>query len=93
VHDTRESPSLEIMRQLAARGADVRYCDPYVDDVIVDDVAYQAVPFTAEEVDAADCVVLLTAHRDFVEEPLWDHAQLIVDTRNAVPEAPGVHRI
>jgi hypothetical protein len=36
---------------------------------------------------------MLTAHRDFVERPLWDHAKLIVDTRNVVPDAPGVHRI
>jgi UDP-N-acetyl-D-glucosamine dehydrogenase len=93
VHDTRESPSLEIMRQLIARGADVRYSDPYVDGVILDDVEHHAVDFTAEEVEAADCVVLLTAHRDFVEARLWEHARLIVDTRNVVPDAPGVHRI
>src|SRR6478752_7912066 len=93
VHDTRESPSLEIMRQLIARGADVRYCDPYVEGVTLDEVDHFAVDFTPEEVEAADCVVLLTAHRDFLEQPLWDHAKLIVDTRNAVPAAPGVHRI
>jgi UDP-N-acetyl-D-glucosamine dehydrogenase len=93
VHDTRESPSLEIMRQLIARGADVRYCDPYVDHLLLDDVDHHAVDFTPEEVEAADCVVMLTAHRDFLERPLWDRAQLIVDTRNVVPNAPGVHRI
>jgi len=93
VHDTRESPSLEIMRQLIARGADVHYADPYVGSIVLDDVEHQAVDFTAEEVEAADCVVMLTAHRDFLEQPLWDRAQLIVDTRNVVPDAPGVHRI
>src|SRR5918996_4257541 len=67
VHDTRESPSLEIMRQLIARGADVHYCDPYVSDMTLDDVEHHAVDFTAEEMEAADCVVLLTAHRDFLE--------------------------
>src|SRR3954451_17260570 len=30
VADTRESPSLEVLRQLVHRGADVRYCDPYI---------------------------------------------------------------
>src|ERR671921_1244273 len=30
VHDTRESASLEVMRQLLRRGGDVRYCDPWV---------------------------------------------------------------
>jgi UDP-N-acetyl-D-glucosamine dehydrogenase len=93
VHDTRESPSLEIMRQLVARGADVHYCDPYVEHLTLDDVEYHSVPFSAEEFEAADCVVLLTNHRDFIEEPLWDHAKVIVDTRNVVPDAPGVHRI
>jgi UDP-N-acetyl-D-glucosamine dehydrogenase len=93
VHDTRESPSLEIMRQLVARGADVHYCDPYVEQLTLDDVEYHSVPFSAEEFEAADCVVLLTNHRDFVEEPLWDHAKVIVDTRNVVPDAPGVFRI
>jgi UDP-N-acetyl-D-glucosamine dehydrogenase len=93
VHDTRESPSLEIMRQLLARGADVHYCDPYVADVTLDDVEHHAVPFTAEEFEAADCVVLLTNHRDFIDDPLWDHAKLIVDTRNVVPDGPDVHRI
>src|SRR6185503_9187662 len=66
VHDTRESPSLEIMRQLIARGADVRYADPYVDHIALDDTDHFSVDYTAEEVEAADCVVLLTAHRDFL---------------------------
>src|SRR5689334_5611515 len=68
VHDTRESPSLEIMRQLIARGADVRYADPYVDSVTLDDVEHASVEFTPDEVEAADCVVLLTNHRDFLEQ-------------------------
>jgi hypothetical protein len=38
-----------------------------------------------DEVVAADCVVLLTAHREFLESPRWDRARLIVDTRNAIP--------
>ena len=35
-HDTRESPSLEVMRQLLARGGDVRYCDPWVAELELD---------------------------------------------------------
>src|SRR5918997_4546065 len=40
VHDTRESPSLEVMRQLLARGGDVAYCDPWVDHVELDGVRH-----------------------------------------------------
>jgi UDP-N-acetyl-D-mannosaminuronate dehydrogenase len=52
-------------------------------------VEHHAVDWSADEVEAADCVVLLTAHREFVEQPLWDHARLIVDTRNVVPDGAG----
>jgi UDP-N-acetyl-D-glucosamine dehydrogenase len=86
VGDTRESPSLEVMRQLLARGGDVRYCDPLVAEVELDGVRHRSVAWDAEEVAAADCVVLLTAHRPFLERPLWDRMRLVVDTRNVAPE-------
>jgi UDP-N-acetyl-D-glucosamine dehydrogenase len=93
VHDTRESPSLEVMRQLLARGGDVRFCDPWVGELELDGELQRSVDWSPEEVDAADCVVLLTAHRKFTREPLWKHARLIVDTRNVVPQAANVKRI
>jgi UDP-N-acetyl-D-glucosamine dehydrogenase len=93
VHDTRESPSLEVMRQLLARGGDVRYCDPWVPELELDDLRHASVPWTRQEVTSADCVVLLTQHRQFLQEPLWDSARRVVDARNAVPAGPNVHRI
>ena len=93
VHDIRESPSLEVLRQLEARGADVRYCDPWVDEVEIDGKCHRSVPWTSEEVRAADCVVVLTPHREFLQTPLWHEADSIVDTRNVVPPGPGVRSI
>jgi UDP-N-acetyl-D-glucosamine dehydrogenase len=93
VHDIRESPSLEVLRQLEARGAEVRYCDPWVGDVEVDGKSYSSVEWTRDEVRAADCVVMLTPHREFLQSPLWDDASSIVDTRNVVPPGPGVRSI
>jgi UDP-N-acetyl-D-glucosamine dehydrogenase len=93
VHDTRESPSLEVMRQLLARDGDVRYCDPWVSSVDLDGRHHEAVPWSVEEVADADCVVMLTAHREFVNRPLWEHARLVVDTRNVVPPAGHVWSI
>ena len=52
-----------------------------------------SVEWSREEMREADCVVLLTAHRQFVEEPLWEYARLIVDTRNVVPDGKNVRRI
>src|ERR671911_1056863 len=85
VADTRESPSLEVLRQLSMRGADVRYCDPHIPSLELDDEGHTAVPWTAEEVAAADCVVMLTQHREFLAEPHWEGARLVVDTRNVIP--------
>jgi UDP-N-acetyl-D-glucosamine dehydrogenase len=93
VHDTRESPSLEVMRQLLARGGDVRYCDPWVEQLELDGVRHASVEWSPTEVHAADCVVMLTAHRQFLEQSLFEHAKLIVDTRNVVPATAKVRRI
>lgn len=94
VHDTRESPSLEVFRQLLLRGGDVRFCDPWVPAVELDGRRHVSTGWSAEEVAQADCVVLLTAHSDFVELPHWQDAKLIVDTRNVVPgDVPDVWRI
>jgi UDP-N-acetyl-D-glucosamine dehydrogenase len=93
VHDTRESPSLEIMRQLIARGGEVTYCDPWVSHVELDDVRHETVEWSAETFTGADCIVMLTPHTRFKDEPLWEHAKLVVDTRNAVPDGPAVYKI
>ena len=93
IHDTRESPSLEVMRQLLERHAEVRYCDPWVEEVELDGTRHAGVEWSSARVREADCVVLLTPHRKFLSEPLWDEASLIVDTRDVVPEAPNVHRL
>jgi UDP-N-acetyl-D-glucosamine dehydrogenase len=93
VHDTRESPSLVIMRDLLKRGADVRLCDPWVPEVQLDGREHRSVEWCAEEVAAADCVVMLTPHSHFLKHPLWEHAELIVDTRNVVPVAENVWQI
>jgi UDP-N-acetyl-D-glucosamine dehydrogenase len=93
VHDTRESPSLEILLQLESRGGDVVYADPWVPSVRIGNREYQSVPWTPEEVGRADLVVLLTPHREFFEAPHWEQAALVLDTRNAVPSGPGVSSI
>jgi UDP-N-acetyl-D-glucosamine dehydrogenase len=87
VHDMRESPSLEVMRQLLQRGGDVVFCDDWVPDVELDGAEHHTLPWSAETVRESDCLVVLTPHTEFLEQPLWDEAKLIVDTRNVVPLA------
>jgi UDP-N-acetyl-D-glucosamine dehydrogenase len=93
VDDTRESPSLEVLRQLLLRGGDVSYCDPWVSEFELDERTHRSVAWTPEAVETADCIVLLTPHREFLEQPLWNRARLVVDTRNVAPPGPHVWTI
>ncbi|MEA2271737.1 MAG: UDP-N-acetyl-D-glucosamine dehydrogenase [Solirubrobacteraceae bacterium] len=93
VHDTRESPSLEIMRQLLARGAEVSYCDPWVPEIELDEKVHTSVEWSSENVEKADCVVMLTPHREFLAHAAWDKARMVVDTRNVVPASANVRII
>jgi UDP-N-acetyl-D-glucosamine dehydrogenase len=93
VADTRESPSLEVFKQLLGRGGDVRYCDPHIPGLELDGELYTSVAFTDEEVREADCVVMLTQHEEFLAEPKWSLADIVVDTRNVVPPAANVVHI
>ncbi len=66
--DARESPSVRIAQLLAARGADVRFADPFVDLALVKDhesLPATQVDLTAEQAAAADLVLLLVDHEDF----------------------------
>jgi UDP-N-acetyl-D-glucosamine dehydrogenase len=81
------------MNQLVSRGGDVRYCDPWVPFVELEGTRHESVAWSADEVRAADCVVVLTPHREFAEQSFWDQARLVVDTRNIVPPGPQVYSI
>src|SRR5882757_5187918 len=69
IDDVRESPALSIIDRLRARGADVRYHDPFVKEVHFDDAhtvgggePLQSAALTDEELRAADCVIIVTDH-------------------------------
>jgi len=84
IDDTRESPAVEIMDLLQAKGAHIDYSDPHVPvfprkrDYHFD---LKSVPLNAQTLASYDCVVLATDHDGFDYRLLGDHAQLVVDTR------------
>lgn len=84
VDDVRESPALDVLQLLVERGGDVRYHDPYVNSIRVqDDKRMQSVPLTDEELLGADCVVITTNHKCMDWERVASLAGTIVDSRNA----------
>jgi UDP-N-acetyl-D-glucosamine dehydrogenase len=84
VDDMRESPAVELMELLAARGARVDYSDPHVPvfpRMRQHHFELKSVLLTAESVAGFDVVLLATDHKAFDYEMIKKHARLIVDTR------------
>ena len=89
IDDARETPAQDIMAALAHGGANVTYSDPQVEAIAAGGTSYTDTPLTAERLAEADCVLLVTNHRDFDYGFIARHARLIVDTRNAFKGVTG----
>lgn len=87
IDDLRESPALDIIGLLQAKGADVSYHDPYVARLHHDGGEMESVPDLLAAVSAADCVAIVTNHKVYDYAAILDAAKLIVDTRNALGAA------
>jgi UDP-N-acetyl-D-glucosamine dehydrogenase len=83
VSDIRESPALDVLRLLDAKGADLRYHDPFVPELALDGRSWKSVELTDEELGAADLVVVLTEHSGIDWGRVVARAQRVYDTRNA----------
>ncbi len=93
VDDPRESPAFRIMELLAERGAILSYHDPHIAKLPtmrhyrVPELTSQ--PLTAEFLQSADCVLIVTDHTAVDYELVARSARLIVDTRNATARVAG----
>src|SRR5213594_2607311 len=85
IGDTRESPAFEIIAALRRKGAEVSYADPHVPALWVDGTPIKAVDVNRNELEGADCVLVLTDHPEFDYAAVAQHGRLIVDTRHRVP--------
>jgi len=83
VDDARESPGAEVLDLLAARGARVDYHDPHVPRYNHRRFDLRSIALTADALDLADLVVILTDHSDVDYAFVLRHARLVLDTRNA----------
>ncbi len=84
IDDLRESPSIDVIRLLQAKGAKVSYHDPYIPVIHHDDWKIESVKDLMAEVKSADCVVIVTNHKVYDYNAILKEAKLIVDTRNAL---------
>ncbi len=86
VDDLRESPCLRLIGLLQEQGAQVSYNDPHIPRLhpmrrYNFDLVSQ--PLTEQALAGADCVVVVTDHSAYQWDFIVEHAQLVLDTRNA----------
>ncbi len=92
--DVRESPAVNIIELLRRKGAEVSYHDPHVTVLRLESGEELAsVDLSKENLDGADCVVLVTNHDEFKAGELVNSVRLIVDTRNALGAVAGSARV
>jgi UDP-N-acetyl-D-glucosamine dehydrogenase len=90
VSDLRESPALEIIARLRKSGAEVSFHDPYVASITLEDgTTMHSISLDDNHLAEADIVVVITDHSSYAWEVVARHAELILDTRNALKGIPG----
>ncbi len=90
IDDLRESPSLPIIEMLRARGAEVRYNDPFFAHVGRGrhyDLNLDCTPLT--DLGQYDCVLIATDHSEYDYARICAESQLVIDTRNATKGLAG----
>jgi UDP-N-acetyl-D-glucosamine dehydrogenase len=87
--DDRESPAVVVADRLVTLGAQVRAADPHVLHGHTDRKVVR-VACTAEEVAAADMVVLLTDHDEFDYDLVVRESRHVLDTRHRLHATPNV---
>jgi len=89
IADMRESPALDILHELAEKGAAVSYHDPHVPAFSHHGEQWTCVGDLSAALDAADAVVIVTDHSDYDWADIQKRSQLCIDTRRALPRSPA----
>jgi UDP-N-acetyl-D-glucosamine dehydrogenase len=92
VGDVRESPALDVMRLLLAKGAEVAYHDPYVESLLIEKQPFSSVELSDERLESCDLVVILTDHSAVDLGRVVSRAARVFDTRNATSKVEGAGR-
>lgn len=84
INDVRESPALDVIKQLHRFGADIVYNDDFIPTISIS----KGITFNSTELDSVnfndyDCVAIITNHSYYDINDVVNQSKLVVDTRNA----------
>ncbi len=85
VADLRESPALEIIKNLEEAQAIISYYDPYISKFINNGKEYKSLKeLIIEEIKEKDIIIITTAHSKVDYDMVAKNAKAVFDTRNAI---------
>lgn len=88
-NDPRESSIFTIIQRLNNSSFQVTYHDPFIPEITVNGVKMQSIAFTDEQIQQADCILILTNHTEIPIQKILEHAKLVYDTRNITEGLSG----
>ncbi len=83
IEDMRESPALDVIRLLEARGATVEFHDPHIATFREEGHTFTGVDLSDDTLRNSDAVVIVTDHDAINYQRVVDLAPVVVDARNA----------
>ena len=94
IEDVRESPAVDFIKLLLAKGALVTYTDSWVPSLEHEGIDLKSVDAGAA-VEQADAVVIITDHSNVPYADLVKRSKLVLDARNATRgiDAPNIVRL
>jgi UDP-N-acetyl-D-glucosamine dehydrogenase len=84
IDDLRESPVLEILKELDHAKANWKVVDPFVTEFKHNNQKINTYELTSDLLEEADLVIITTDHSDFDYQLVGQKSQLLFDTRNAM---------
>lgn len=94
IDDCRESPAVRVYEHLIREGAEVSCYDPYVKRFnSKGGIVTTLQSITAEEIEAADIVMVTAAHTKVDYELIAGHAKVVFDTKNVMKGIADRHNI
>jgi len=85
IDDLRESPALEVIKNLEQEGVIVSYYDPYITEFANKGKQYKSLEeLTAEEIKEKDIIIITTAHSKIDYEMVVKNSKAIFDARNVI---------
>ncbi|MBS3899322.1 MAG: nucleotide sugar dehydrogenase [Dethiobacter sp.] len=88
IADLRESPSVELIKELCRRGCNVCFHDPYVSEISLNSAQIERVALDEHVVLRQDCLVLAVAHSAYNFAWLSEVSTLIFDLTNGMARFP-----